>query len=104
MFKTSNELIDFVIVSVALLAIGIYGLAVKRNALRMLFAIEIVINAANINLVAFARFLPHSGGQTLALFSIAIAAAEVAVGLSLIIVAYRMWKNVDIAEFRSLKG
>ena len=104
MFKTSNELIDFVIVSVALLAIGIYGLAVKRNALRMLFAIEIVINAANINLVAFARFLPHSGGQTLALFSIAIAAAEVAVGLSLIIVAYRMWKNVDITEFRSLKG
>ncbi len=100
----SNELIDFVIVSVALLAIGIYGLAVKRNALRMLFAIEIVVNAANLNLVAFARFLPHSGGQTLALFSIAIAAAEVAVGLSLIIVAYRMWKNVDIAEFRSLKG
>lgn len=104
MLKTSNELIDFVIISIALLAIGIYGLAVKRNALRMLFAVEIVINAANLNLVAFARFLPHSGGQTLALFSIAIAAAEVAVGLSLIIVAYRMWKNVDIAEFRSLKG
>jgi NADH:ubiquinone oxidoreductase subunit K len=100
----SNELIDFVIVSIALLAIGIYGLAVKRNALRMLFAVEIVINAANLNLVAFARFLPHSGGQSLALFSIAIAAAEVAVGLSLIIVAYRMWHNVDVAEFRSLKG
>jgi len=100
----SNELIDFVIISIALLAIGIYGLAVKRNALRMLFAIEIVINSANLNLIAFARFLPHSGGQTLALFSIAIAAAEVAVGLSLIIVAYRMWKNVDVAEFRSLKG
>ena len=104
MFQMSNELTDFVIVSIALLAIGIYGLAVKRNALRMLFAVEIVINAANLNLVAFARFLPHSGGQTLALFSIAIAAAEVAVGLSLVIVAYRMWKNVDIAEFRSLKG
>ena len=100
----SNALIDFVIISVALLAIGIYGLAVKRNALRMLFAVEIVINAANLNLVAFARFLPDSGGQTLALFSIAIAAAEVAVGLSLIIVAYRTWKNVDIAAFRSLKG
>ncbi|MDP2668101.1 MAG: NADH-quinone oxidoreductase subunit NuoK [Nitrosopumilaceae archaeon] len=100
----SNELIDFFIVSIALLGIGIYGLAVKRNAIRMLFAIEIIINAANLNLVAFARFLPHSGGQTLALFSIAIAAAEVAVGLALIIVAYRMYKNVDIAEFRSLKG
>lgn len=100
----SNELIDFVLVSIALLGIGIYGLSVKRNAIRMLFAVEIIINAANLNLVAFGRFLPHSGGQTLALFSIAIAAAEVAVGLALIIVAYRMYKNVDIAEFRSLKG
>ena len=99
-----SELIDFSLVSVALLAIGIYGLAVKRNAIRMLFAVEIVINAANLNLVAFARFIPDSSGQTLALFSIAIAAAEVAVGLSLIIVAYRIYKNVDVAEFRSLKG
>ena len=98
----SNELIEFVLVSIALLGIGIYGLAVKRNAIRMLFAVEIIVNAANLNLVAFARFMPHSGGQTLALFSIAIAAAEVAVGLALIIVAYRMYQNVDIADFRSL--
>ena len=103
-WKLANELIDFVIVSIALLGIGIYGLSVKRNAIRMLFAVEIIINAANLNLVAFGRFLPHSGGQTMALFSIAVAAAEVAVGLSLIIVAYRMYKNVDIAEFRNLKG
>ena len=100
----SNELIEFVLVSIALLGIGIYGLAVKRNAIRMLFAVEIIVNAANLNLVAFARFMPHSGGQTLALFSIAIAAAEVAVGLALIIVAYRMYKNVDIAVFWCLKG
>lgn len=100
----AGELVDFALVSVALLAIGIYGLAVKRNFIRMLFAVEIVINAANLNLVAFARFLPDSSGQTLALFSIAIAAAEVAVGLSLIIVAYRMYRNVDVAEFRSLRG
>lgn len=100
----SNELIDFVIVSIALLGIGIYGVSVKRNAIRMLFAIEIMVNAANLNLVAFARFIPDSGGQTLALFSIAIAAAEVAVGLSLIIVAYRMYQNIDISDFRSLKG
>ena len=100
----SNELIEFVLVSIALLGIGIYGLSVKRNAIRMLFAVEIIVNAANLNLVAFARFMPHSGGQTLAVFSIAIAAAEVAVGLALIIVAYRMYKNVDIADFRSLKG
>ncbi len=104
MLPLANELIDFVIISVALLAIGIYGLAVKRNAIRMLFAIEMIVNAANLNLVAFARFIPNSQGQTLALFSIAIAAAEVAVGLALIIVAYRMYKNIDIADFKSLKG
>jgi len=100
----ANELIEFVLVSIAMLAIGIYGLSVKRNAIRMLFAIEIIVNAANLNLVAFARFIPDSGGQTLALFSIAIAAAEVAVGLALVIVAYRLYKNIDIANFRSLKG
>ena len=56
----TNELIDFTLVSVAMLAIGIYGLAVKRNFIRMLFAVEIIINAANLNLVAFGRFLPHA--------------------------------------------
>ena len=104
MLPLVNELIDFVIVSIALLAIGIYGLATKRNAIRMLFAIEMIVNAANLNLVAFARFIPNSQGQTLTLFSIAIAAAEVAVGLALIIVAYRMYKNIDIADFRTLRG
>ena len=59
----ANELIEFVLVSVALLGIGIYGLSVKRNAIRMLFAVEIIVNAANLNLIAFARFMPeaHSG-------------------------------------------
>ena len=104
MLQMSNELIEFVLVSVALLAIGIYGLAVKRNAIRMLFAVEMIVNAANLNIVAFSRFIPNSQGQTLALFSIAIAASEVAVGLALIIVAYRMYKNIDIADFRRLKG
>ncbi|MCY4251921.1 MAG: NADH-quinone oxidoreductase subunit NuoK [Thaumarchaeota archaeon] len=100
----TNELVDFTLVSVALLCVGIYGLAVKRNALRMLFAVEIVVNAANLNLVAFARFVPDSGGQTLALFSIAVAAAEVAVGLALIIVAYRMYRDIDVAKFGTLRG
>ena len=96
-------LLEFVLVSVALLGVGIYGLAVKRNAIRMLFAVEIIINAANLNLVAFARYVGDSAGQSLALFSIAVAAAEVAVGLALVVVAYRMYRDVDIANFRSLK-
>lgn len=99
-------ILDFVIVSVILLAIGIYGLTVKRNFIRMLFAVEIIVNAANLNLVAFSRNLPvpNATGQTLALFSIAIAAAEVAVGLALIIVAYRLYREIDVKEFRSLSG
>jgi len=99
-------IVDYVIVSAILLAVGIYGLTVKRNFIRMLFAVEIIVNAANLNLVAFSRNLPTPNvtGQTLALFSIAIAAAEVAVGLALIIVAYRLYKEIDVKEFRSMSG
>ncbi len=101
-----EAIVDFVVVSAILLSIGIYGLTVKRNFIRMLFALEIIINAANLNLVAFSRNLPvpNVTGQTLALFSIAIAAAEVAVGLALIIVAYRFYRDIDVKEFRSLSG
>jgi NADH:ubiquinone oxidoreductase subunit K len=100
------ELVDYLIVSAILLAVGIYGLTVKRNFIRMLFAVEIIVNAANLNLVAFSRNLPTPNvtGQTLALFSIGIAAAEVAVGLALIIVAYRLYKEIDVKEFRSMSG
>ncbi|MGA8842678.1 MAG: NADH-quinone oxidoreductase subunit NuoK [Nitrososphaeraceae archaeon] len=99
-----NELQDFIIVVIVLFAIGIYGLVVKRNAIRMLFSIEIIANAANLNLVAFSRNLHDVQGQVFALFSIAIAAAEVAVGLGIIIIAYRLYKEIDVEEFRSLKG
>ena len=99
-----SELIDFLIVSLILVAIGIYGLVVKRNAIRMLFSIEIIANAANLNLIAFSRNLSNAQGQVFALFSIAIAAAEVAVGLGIIIIAYRLYREIDVAEFRSMRG
>ena len=99
-----TELIDFVLVSAVLFAIGIYGLVVKRNAIRMLFSIEIIANAANLNLIVFARNLHNVQGQVFALFSIAIAAAEVAVGLGIVMIAYRLYKEIDVEEFRSLKG
>ena len=99
-----NELIDYLMVSVVLVAIGIYGLVVKRNAVRMLFALEIIANAANLNLIAFSRNLSNAQGQVFALFSIAIAAAEVAVGLGIIIIAYRLYKEIDVEEFKSMRG
>lgn len=100
------SIVDFLIVSGILLSIGIYGLVVKRNFIKILFAIEIIINAANLNLVAFNTFntTPNPAGQIAALFSIAIAAAEVGVGLALIILAYRLYKDIDVKEFRRLKG
>jgi NADH:ubiquinone oxidoreductase subunit K len=98
-------LLYYVIVSVILFSIGIYGLISKGNALRLFFAIEIVINSANLNLVAFSRYLAPANleGQTFALFSIAVAAAEAAVGLAIIMVTFRLNKNVDVFKLRKLK-
>ena len=107
-----NSLADFVLVSAVLFGIGIYGLVTKRNALRLLFAVEIMINAANLNFVAFEQYAPfaaaasvdNAGGQTFVLFSIALAAAEAAVILAIIVVAYRLHQDVDVSELKSLEG
>jgi NADH:ubiquinone oxidoreductase subunit K len=99
-----NELVEYITVSLILVAVGIYGIVVKRNAIRMIFSIEIIANAANLNLIAFSRNLGNAQGQVFALFSIAIAAAEVAVGLGIIIIAYRLYKEIDVEEFKSMRG
>ena len=107
-----NSLADFVIVSAMLFGIGIYGLVTKRNALRLLFAVEIMINAANLNFVAFGQYLPFAGaasgpnalGQTFVLFSIALAAAEAAVILAIVVVAYRLHHDVDVSDLNSMEG
>jgi NADH:ubiquinone oxidoreductase subunit K len=99
-----TELINFVTISLILVGIGVYGLVVKRNAIRMIFAIEIIANAANLNLIAFSRYLGDIQGQIFALFAIAIAAAEVAVGLAIIIIAYRLYKNIDASQYKYLRG
>jgi len=100
-----NTLADFTFVSGLLFAIGIYGLIVKRNALRLLFAVEFLINAANLNFIAFDRFVwTNAVGQTFVLFSIALAAAEAAVILAIVVVAYRLHKDVDVAELKTLGG
>jgi NADH:ubiquinone oxidoreductase subunit K len=100
-----NTLADFVLVSAMLFAIGVYGLIVKRSALRMLFAIEIMINAANLNFVAFNQFLWNNAiGQTFVLFSIALAAGEAAVILAIVVVAYRLHRDTDVSELKTLKG
>jgi NADH:ubiquinone oxidoreductase subunit K len=99
-------LVSYIIVSAALLGIGIYGLSVKRNAIRILFAIEIIVNAANINFAAFTRYLnpPQVSGQVIVFYSIAASAMEAAVGLALILVAFRLNNSIDVRKMDKLKG
>lgn len=100
------SLTSYLIVSAALLGVGVYGLSMKRNAIRILFAIEIIVNAANLNFVAFTRYMnpPQVSGQIIVFYSIAAAAMEAAVGLALILVAFRINSSIDIRKLNKLKG
>jgi len=96
---------DYLAVSGVLFAVGVYGLFTKRNAMRLVFSVEVLVNAANINFIAFNRVLwPSALGQTVVLFSIALAAAEAAVILAIVVVAYRIHDDVDVGELKNLKG
>jgi NADH:ubiquinone oxidoreductase subunit K len=99
-------LVSYLIVSASLLGIGVYGLCVKRNAIRILFAVEIIVNAANLNFAAFSRYMtpPLISGQVIVFYSIAAAAMEAAVGLALISVAFRLNSNIDVRKMNKLKG
>lgn len=90
-----------------LFAIGLAGTLTRRNAIMMLIGIELMLNAANLNFIAFWRFSEHPEALTgvmFVIFSIGIAAAEAAVGLALIIAIYRHYKTTNLDEVRGLKG
>ncbi|GAB7018039.1 NADH-quinone oxidoreductase subunit NuoK [Halostagnicola bangensis] len=86
----------YIVLSMALFCIGLFGVLTRRNALMFLMSVELMLNAANINLVAFAFYHGNITGQIFALFTIALAAAEVAVGLGIILVLYRNFRDVDV--------
>jgi NADH-quinone oxidoreductase subunit K len=90
--------------SVVLFCIGLYGILTKKNAIIILMCIEFMLNAANINFVAFSAYYGDSGGFVFALFSITIAAAEVAVGLAILLVIYRRFRTIDTTKVDLLKG
>jgi len=95
----------YLIVSAALFCIGLYGALSRRNAIAVLMGIELMLNAVNINLVAFWRYLTpdQMTGQVFALFVLTVAAAEAAVGLALIISVYRSRQSIDVEGIDSLK-
>ncbi|MDF2435130.1 MAG: NAD(P)H-quinone oxidoreductase subunit [Mucilaginibacter sp.] len=97
-------LTDFLVVSAALFCIGLYMIVSKYNAIQILIGIELMLNAAILNLVAFGRYDKiNNGGQVFALFAIVLAAATTAVALAIILNVYRRYKTIDPGEINQLK-
>jgi NADH:ubiquinone oxidoreductase subunit K len=95
---------QFVLLSAFLFCTGIYGVLARRNGVLVLMSIELMLNAVNINLVAFSARLNDAAGQVFALFVIAIAAAEVGVGLAIVLLIYRNRVGVNLDEIDLMKG
>jgi len=91
------------IFAAALFATGVYGVLARRNAVLVLMSIELMLNAVNINLVAFSQFLHNLTGQVFALFVIAVAAAEIGIGLAIVILIYRNRETINVDEVDLLK-
>jgi NADH:ubiquinone oxidoreductase subunit K len=91
------------IFSAVLFSTGVYGVLARRNAVMVLMAIELMLNAVNVNLVGFSAALKDVGGQVFALFVIAVAAAEVGIGLAIVILLFRTRGNINVDEVNLLK-
>jgi NADH:ubiquinone oxidoreductase subunit K len=89
--------------SALLFSAGIYGVLARRNAVLILMSIELMLNAVNVNLVAFSQRLHQLTGQVFALFVIAVAAAEVGIGLAIVILIYRNRESINVDEINLLK-
>jgi NADH:ubiquinone oxidoreductase subunit K len=102
-----TPLTSYLFVSALLFSIGLAGALTRRNAILVLVGIELMLNAANLNFIAFWRYGPHPEALTgimVAIFSIGVAAAEAAVGLALIISIYRHYKTTNLDQIDSMRG
>lgn len=102
-----NPLSGYLVVSALLFVIGLVGALTRRNSIMVLIGIELMLNAANLNFIAFWRFGPHPealAGVMFVIFSIAVAAAEAAVGLAMIIAIHRHYKTTDVTKINSMRG
>ena len=95
---------QFLMLAAALFCIGVYGVISRRNGVLVLMSIELILNAVNINLVAFSTVNGAISGQVFALFVIAVAAAEVGVGLAIVLAIFRNYKTVDLDQVDLMKG
>lgn len=94
----------YVLLSAALFTIGVLGPLIRRNAIVLFMSVELMLNAGNLALVAFAREQASIDGQVLVFFVISVAAAEVAVGLALLVAIFRSRRTTDVDEVSTLKG
>jgi NAD(P)H-quinone oxidoreductase subunit 4L len=95
---------QFLMLGAVLFCLGVYGVLARRNAVLVLMSIELILNAVNINLIAFGALWGSISGAVFALFVIAIAAAEVGVGLAIVLLIYRNRRSVDLDDMAELKG
>jgi len=95
---------QFLLLGAILFCIGVYGVLARRNAMLVLMSIELILNAVNINLVAFGALTDNVGGEVFALFVIAVAAAEVGIGLAIVLLMYRNRRSIDLNEADLMKG
>ncbi len=94
----------YLILSLVLFGLGVIGMAVRRNFITVLMCIELILNAANINLIAFSRQLGDLTGQVFAVFVITIAAAEAAIGLGIIVALVRLKQTTNLDEVNVMEG
>ena len=95
---------QFLLLAAVLFSIGVYGVIARRNGVAVLMSIELILNAVNINLIAFSAMHGNLSGQVFALFVIAVAAAEVGVGLAIVLVIYRSRRTIDLDELDLMRG
>jgi NADH:ubiquinone oxidoreductase subunit K len=98
------QLNEYLFLAAFLFCTGVYGALAKKNAVLVLMSIELILNAVNINLLAFGAFKDTITGQVFALFVIAVAAAEVGVGLAIVLVIYRNSRSIDLDRVDLMKG
>jgi len=95
---------QFLFLGAILFCVGVYGVLARRNGVLVLMSIELILNSVNINLIAFGQLHQNVAGQVFALFIIAIAAAEVGVGLAIVMMLYRNRRSIDIDDVDLMKG
>ncbi|MEY4364971.1 MAG: NADH-quinone oxidoreductase subunit [Actinomycetota bacterium] len=95
---------QFLILGAVLFCVGVYGVIARRNAVLVLMSIELILNSVNINLLAFSLRNGTADGHTFALYVIAVAAAEVGVGLAMVLLMYRNRRSIGLDEFAEMKG